>query len=263
MNRKRWVVFWFALLALASGLSAAVGFDKYHTLAELNAALQECVSANPSVAKVHKLAQSPGGKDVILVEIGPEVGKAEKTVPAVFVGANFEGLVPISGEAALYLVKQLIERPDVRKNLTWYVLPCPNPDAAARFFGKPLYADPRNLRPSNDDMDDAVDEDGYDDLDGNGIITVMRVKDPAGEWIPVPGEPRLMKKADWSKGEKGVYKLYSEGHRQRRRRRIQRGPARRGQHRRPVPAPVPSVHFGERSLAGERARKLRHHEVRQ
>ena len=211
MNRKRWVVFWFALLALASGLSAAVVFDRYHTLAELNTALQEYATANPSVAKVHKLAQSPGGKDVILVEIGPEVRKAEKTVPAVFVGANFEGLVPISGEAALYLVKQLIEKPDVRKNLTWYVLACPNPDAAARFFAKPLYADPRNLRPSNDDMDDAVDEDGYDDLDANGIITMMRVKDPAGEWIPVPGEPRLMKKADWSKGEKGVYKLYSEG----------------------------------------------------
>ena len=60
-------------------------------------------------------------------------------------------------------------------------------------------------------MDDAADEDGPDDLDGNGIITMMRVKDPAGEWIPVAGEPRLMKKADWSKGEKGVYKLYTEG----------------------------------------------------
>ena len=39
----------------------------------------------------------------------------------------------------------------------------------------------------------------------------MRVKDPAGEWIPVEGEPRLMRKADPSKGEKGIYKLYSEG----------------------------------------------------
>ena len=39
----------------------------------------------------------------------------------------------------------------------------------------------------------------------------MRVKDPDGIWIPVPGESRLMKKADWKKGEKGIYKLYSEG----------------------------------------------------
>ncbi|MCK7481378.1 MAG: hypothetical protein M0C28_32465 [Candidatus Moduliflexus flocculans] len=39
----------------------------------------------------------------------------------------------------------------------------------------------------------------------------MRVKDPEGEWIAVPGEPRLMKRADWAKGEKGVWKLYPEG----------------------------------------------------
>jgi hypothetical protein len=211
MNQKRWVVLLFALSALASGLNAAATFDRYHAPAELGAALQEYALANAAVAKVHKLAQSPGGRDVLVIEIGPEVGKAEKTLPAVFVGANFEGTVPLSGEAALYLVKQLIDKPDVRKNLTWYVLPCPNPDAAARYFGKPVIEDARNARPHNDDMDDAVDEDGPEDLDGNGIITMMRVKDPAGEWLPVPGEPRLMKKADWSKGEKGIYKLYTEG----------------------------------------------------
>jgi hypothetical protein len=211
MNHKRWVVLLFALSALASGLDAAATFDRYHSPAELGAALQEYAVANTAVAKVHKLAQSPGGRDVLMIEIGPEAGKAEKTLPAVFVGANFEGTVPLSGEAALYLVKQLIDKPDVRKTLTWYVVPCPNPDAAARYFGTPLVADPRNARPYNDDMDDAVDEDGPDDLDGNGVITMMRVKDPAGEWLPVPGEPRLMKKADWSKGEKGIYKLYTEG----------------------------------------------------
>jgi hypothetical protein len=211
MIRKRSVSFVFALVALTSGLGAAVAFDKYHTPAELASALQEYAQANPAVAKVHKLAVSPGGREVVLIEIGPEAGTAAKTLPAVFVGANFEGTVPLSGEAALYLVKQLIDKPDVRKDLTWYVLPCPNPDAASRYFARPLVADPRNAKPSNDDMDDAADEDGPDDLDGNGIITMMRVKDPAGEWMPVAGEPRLMKKADWSKGEKGVYKLYTEG----------------------------------------------------
>ncbi|HVP90264.1 MAG TPA: M14 family metallopeptidase [Terriglobales bacterium] len=211
MLPKRSVLPLVALLALASGLGAAVTFDKYHSPAEVVSVLQAFAQADPAAVKLHKLATSPGGREVVLVEVGPEVAKTAKTVPAVFVGANFEGLVPISGEGALYLVKQLIDRPELRKDLTWYVLPCPNPDAAARFFGKPLYADPRNLHPSNDDMDDAVDEDGYEDLDGNGIITMMRVKDPAGEWMPVPGEPRLMKKADWSKGEKGVYKLYTEG----------------------------------------------------
>jgi hypothetical protein len=211
MHHKGWIVLWLLLFPLASGLSAAAAFDRYHTPAELAAAIREYAAANAAVAKVHKLAQSPGGREVLLIEIGPEAQRADKTVPAVFVAANFEGTVPLAAEAALFLAKQLIDKAELRKDLTWYVLPCPNPDAAARYFGKPLLAEARNAKPHNDDMDDAVDEDGPDDLDGNGIITVMRVKDPAGEWLPVPGQPRLLKKADWSKGEKGIFKLYSEG----------------------------------------------------
>lgn len=211
MNSKRWIVACFGVLALASELSAAVAFDRYHTPAEINAALQELAAANPGFVKLQTLAKSPGGRDIVLIEIGPEAAKATKTLPAVFVGANFEGIVPISAEAALFLAKQLVEKPDARKDLTWYIVPCPNPDAAARYFEKPLVVNPRNSRPHNEDMDEAVDEDGPDDLDGDGVITMMRVKDPAGEWLPVLGEPRLMKRADSSKGEKGIYKLYVEG----------------------------------------------------
>jgi len=105
----------------------------------------------------------------------------------------------------------ILEKPEVRKDKTWYVLVCGNPDAAAAYFANPLQMDTRNSRPHNDDMDDSTDEDGTDDLDGNGIITSMRVKDPEGEWIALPGDPRLMKKADPVKGEKGIYKLFSEG----------------------------------------------------
>ncbi len=39
----------------------------------------------------------------------------------------------------------------------------------------------------------------------------MRVKAHDGTWVPVEGEPRLMRRADAIKGEKGIYKLYTEG----------------------------------------------------
>jgi hypothetical protein len=198
-------------LGLGPLAAADLAFDRYHKSEELTAAVQDLARANPGFAKVHILAKSPGGRELVLLEVGPETGKTAKAFPAVFIAANMEGTVPISGEAALYLAKLVCEKVDMRSDRTWYILPCGNPDAAAAYFGQPLRLDPRNARPRNDDQDDLTDEDGADDLDGDGLITQMRVRDPEGAWIPVPVEPRLMKKADGSKGEKGVWKLYPEG----------------------------------------------------
>ncbi|MCP5047900.1 MAG: hypothetical protein GY940_12060, partial [bacterium] len=168
-------------------------------------------ASNPGITKLHRLGTSPGGVKLSVLEIGPETGKSKKTLPAVFVAANMDGSVHIASEGALYLAQLILKKAEERKDKTWYILPLGNPDAAARYFKKPLRIDSRNNRPYNDDMDDRTDEDGPDDLDGNGIITKMRVKDPQGQWIPVSGDPRLMKRADWTKGEKGIYKLYTEG----------------------------------------------------
>ena len=192
-------------------MAAELTFDRYHTPAAIDAALNDFARANPATAKLHTLARSAGGRDILMLEVGPEVKNAKKTIPAVLVVANMEGTVPLSSEAALYLIKLILAKSDVHKNLTWYILPCGNPDAAIGYFQKPLKMDPRNTTPINDDQDDQTDEDGLDDLDQNGIFTAMRVKDPEGQWITIPDEPRLMKRADWAKGEKGLYKLYTEG----------------------------------------------------
>jgi hypothetical protein len=198
-------------LALGPLAAADLTFDRYHRPEELVTAFQDLARANPGFAKVHILAKTAGGRDLAMIEVGPETGKTAKTLPAVFVGANMEGTVPLSGEAALLLAKLVCEKADLRSDRTWYILACGNPDAAELYFGKPLRRDGRNAKPHNDDQDDQIDEDGADDLDGNGLITQIRVKDPEGTWIAVPGEPRLMKNADGAKSEKGVWKLYPEG----------------------------------------------------
>jgi hypothetical protein len=212
-HRRTPIVLCAALLGLALGPLAAAElvFDRYHAPEEIAAALQELARAHPGFAKVHVLAKSPGGRDFVLLEIGPETAKAAKSLPAVFVAADMEGTVPIAAEAALWLARAVCDKADLRADRTWYVLACGNPDAASVYFAKPQRRDARNARPKNDDQDDAADEDGPDDLDGDGLVTQMRVKDPEGTWVAVGGEPRLMKKADGTKGEKGVWKLYPEG----------------------------------------------------
>jgi Zinc carboxypeptidase len=199
------------LLSFGSLAAADLAFDRYHAPEETVAALRDLARANPGFAKVHVLAKSPGGRELALLEIGPETAKTVKALPAVFVAANMDGTVPLASEAALFLAQALAGKADARSDRTWYILACGNPDAAALYFAKPQRRDARNGRPMNDDQDDATDEDGPEDLDGDGLITQMRVKDPEGEWMAVAGEPRLMKKADGTKGEKGVWKLYPEG----------------------------------------------------
>ena len=191
--------------------AADLTFDRYHKPEEIAAALQDLAKANPAFAKVHLLAKSPGGRDLVLLEIGPETAKTAKTLPAVFVAADMDGTVPLSAEAALWLAQSLCGKADLRADRTWYILACGNPDAASHYFAKPRRLDSRNARPKNDDQDDATDEDGPDDLDGDGLIAQIRVKDPEGTWMAIPGDARLMKKADGTKGEKGVWKLYPEG----------------------------------------------------
>jgi hypothetical protein len=189
----------------------AGSFDRYHSPQEANAALAAINKANPAQTALYTIATSPGGIDLVVLEVGPDVGRKVRKTSAIFVVANMEGVLPISTEAALSLADRLTSPAGPAKIVTWYILPNGNPDAAARYARKPLVADERNAGKWNDDMDDQADEDGPDDLDGNAVITEMRVKDPAGEWIPVESEPRLMRKADPSKGEKGIYKLYVEG----------------------------------------------------
>ncbi len=193
------------------GAKGMLPFDQYHTPRELNAAITAINQANPDLTAIHRIGQSPGGQELLVLEISPDAAGEASGIPAVFVAGNLEGTVPIASEAALYLAYQLIENETVRQDLAWYLLVSGNPDGAARFFAKPLLAGGWNDSAHNDDMDDAVDEDGPDDLDGNGIITQMRVKDPGGNWIPSEDDPRIMRRADPVKGDKGIYRLYTEG----------------------------------------------------
>lgn len=180
---------------------------KYHTSSEVQQIMNQLQQANPSVVKLHTITNSPGGEPVTLLEIGANL----KGVPAVFTGANFEGNNPLSTEGALFLAKMLLDSAKYRENMKWFILPNPNPDAAKGYFAKVRYGRTVNDFQLNNDADEATNEDGFDDLNGDGTITKIRVKDPEGTLVVSKNDPRILVKADPSKGEKGEYKIYDEG----------------------------------------------------
>ena len=92
-----------------------------------------------------------------------------------------------------------------------YVVPRVNPDGAEPMFAAVRTGRRTNLTPVDADNDGRIDEDGPEDLNKDGVITVMRVKDPTGPYMISPDDPRLMKRADPAKGETGGWAIYWEG----------------------------------------------------
>ena len=193
----------FLILLLA--LPAQAEF-KYKTPDKIGAELRAL--AGQESARMQVLAKTPGGREVWLLSLG----KQEPELPAVMVIANMEGNSPLATEAALELSRQLLSgwKEDL-KTRRWYILPVGNPDGYANFFKKPLFERHTNDRPFNDDYDDRTDEDGPEDLNQDGFITLMRQAHPEGEWMAVEKNPVLMKKADPGKGERGIYRIFTEG----------------------------------------------------
>jgi len=210
-------------LSVAIILAAAPGelsFDKYHNPKEVNSLLKSWSSKHPQLTKLISMGKSSGKSDLFVFRIAAQAKGSPKpdSRPAVFVSANIEGVHLVGTEAALMLIEKLLTNYGSDKKITSllekrtvYVAPLLNPDVAHKFFAQVRCESRLNNNPTDDDLDDLIDEDGPDDLNKDGLITQMRVKDPEGQMLPAPDEPRLMKKADKKKGEKGIYKVYTEG----------------------------------------------------
>lgn len=187
-----------------------ISAQSYFNVSEINQKLQELKKANPNIVAMHSLGKSAGVNNVQFVEIGKEVHSDSKSIPAIFIMANPHGNNPLSSYSAIKFIDKIIANEAYKTN-TYFVLPVLNADALTSYFKGVKYENVRDFSTVNDDSDELTDEDGFDDLNGDGFITKMRVVHPGGSWIVDPNEPRLMKKADQSKGEKGMYKLYDEG----------------------------------------------------
>ncbi len=215
------------LVALTGSVPAApqatsqeLTFDRYHNPDEVNQILKDLAGRYPQIATLQTMGKSAGGTDLYVLQIAAlSPGRPDAASrPAVFVSADIEGTHLIGTEAALHLARKLLTGSEsdakvksLLEKRTVFVAPLLNPDAARAYFETPRWERTLNGIPLDEDLDMRVDEDGPDDLNQDGLITSMRVKDPEGEWIIDPADPRLMRKADPQKGESGVYKLYVEG----------------------------------------------------
>lgn len=201
-------------LLLLCCFSTFVQAQEYHNHGQLSQKLKSLETASNGLATLRSLAKTTGGKDIWMMEIG----SGDRAMhPAVAVVGGVEGSHLFSQELALAFIDKLLAsaQTDSTKKLlagtTFYVFPNMSPDASEQYFATVKYERSGNASATDDDRDGKINEDAYEDLNGDGIITQIRVEDPTGKWKTHPAESRIMMQATNEKGERGNYLLYTEG----------------------------------------------------
>lgn len=201
-------------------LSAAeinLSFDHYSTHAELTKILKTLEKAYPHFMTVKSLGRSYQGREIWAVVLNnPETGPPEHK-PGYYMDGNIHGSEVQGTETALYAIWYLLKNYGKTEMATrlldekaFYVIPTMNPDSRDYYINGP--SDPSTPRtglvPFDNDRDGLVDEDGPEDLDGDGSFTQMRKKDPSGNYKAHPDDPRIMVPVE--QGEKGEYILLGQ-----------------------------------------------------
>jgi hypothetical protein len=223
---KRTILFLQLVLVVIFGFAADKGkievplrFDRYYTYEEVTEALNALHKAYPELTRLEVLGKSEEGRDIYALTINNPKTGAELSKPGVYVDGNIHGNEVQAGEVCLYYANMLLTKYGENEKVTkvvdrnvHYIIPVVNVDGRYHFFADGhTPSSSRSIRvPVDDDKDGLFDEDAPDDLDGDGSITQMRIKDPFGQYKADPEDKRVLVRI--KPGEQGEYTLLgSEG----------------------------------------------------
>ncbi|MCK5556841.1 MAG: peptidase M14, partial [Candidatus Hydrogenedentes bacterium] len=192
-----------------------IAWNRYHDHAGLHAILKQLNEVFPDLTKLYSIGKSYEGRDLWCLEVTNRNKGNPSRKPGMYIDGNIHGNEVQAGEVVAYAAWYLCENyghiPKVTQVVddhVFYLIPTINPDGRDHWFhAAHTQSSSRSGKvPYDNDRDGLVDEDDYDDLDGDGSITRMRIKDPNGRWKPDPEYPEyLMIRA--KPDEKGEYTL--------------------------------------------------------
>ncbi|MCA9296877.1 MAG: hypothetical protein KC983_10170 [Phycisphaerales bacterium] len=213
------VAMWFAAGA-ATGIAAPADTapslvdPAYHTQDELASALRTL--GRRSNVELVTIGRSLGGRDIFGLILSSAPRTHEKR-PALLITAGLDGRHLVGTETALRVATALAtEHADWLKDVTVYVIPRANPDGAAMSMAKnagTLHIG--TVRSVDDDRDGFLNEDPPQDVNGDGVITMMRRLHPPVDEAPThladPADPRLNRTTAGDDDLRATFTLYVEG----------------------------------------------------
>ncbi|MEY2639318.1 MAG: hypothetical protein RIR90_800 [Bacteroidota bacterium] len=192
----------------------AVSWNKYYDHGGISEICKKIAAAYPDLAKLESLGKSFEGRDLWSLTITNFKKGNEKLKPGMYIDGNIHSNEIQGAEFVLYTAWYLTEShadtkfiQELLEDKVFYLVPTINPDARDSYMHKPnTGSTPRSgVIPVDNDGDGVVNEDSFDDIDGDGHITLMRRKSPNGRWKIDPKDPRNMIQV--GPDEKGEYEL--------------------------------------------------------
>ncbi|HPW17121.1 MAG TPA: M14 family metallopeptidase [Candidatus Aminicenantes bacterium] len=191
-------------------------FNRWHDCDELAADMRRLQAAFPKFLKLESIGKSHNGRDLWLMTInnpatGPESGKA-----GMYIEANVHGNEIQGCEVCLYTIWYLMENYGRNADITrlvdervFYIIPTVNPDGHQYFMEGPGGNARSGHVPVDDDNDGLFDEDPPEDINGNGIVEMIRKYVPGqGNYRISRDNPDLLEPVPF--GEKGDYILLGQ-----------------------------------------------------
>ncbi|TMD61594.1 MAG: carboxypeptidase [Chloroflexi bacterium] len=191
------------------------GILSYYTYDVLTRLLRDLVESHPQLAQLDSIGKSLEGRDLWLITLtnqatGPAIEK-----PAYWIDANTHAGEVTGSTVALYTIWSYLTNYGVDETITrvldrsaFYILPRLSVDGAERYLTTPYF-----LRSSTRQYPYEEEQDGLyeEDIDGNGLILDMRIKDPNGAWKCSEKDARIMRRREIDEEGGVYYHLVTEG----------------------------------------------------
>lgn len=224
------LVFAFLLSSAFIGISGSafasqkipIGFNDYHGYTSTVKYIKDVAKVYPNIAKLVEIGKSTMGRSIyVLVISNMKTGatidtfvklsnmrkEGVKNVPPMkpyqgkpghWICGSTHGNEYTGTEVCLYIIDKLVSGYGSDKeitrfvdNQTFYICPVVNPDGLYNSIEKGI-SQRQNSMKRDDDKDGKINEDGYDDLNGDGHITQFRYEDSKGQYVIDDVDPRLM-----------------------------------------------------------------------
>ncbi|HOX03258.1 MAG TPA: M14 family metallopeptidase [Candidatus Paceibacterota bacterium] len=178
-----------------------VAWNRYYDHAGLRAILERLHAAFPGLTRLYSIGRSFEGRELWCLEVTAFDKGDPGRKPGMYIDGNIHGNEVQCGEVVAYTAWYLCHQyqrletvTDLLDHQVFYLVPTINPDGRDRWFhsAQTSGSSRSGVQPLDNDRDGLCDEDDFDDLDGDGTIAQMRIRDPAGRWKAHPEHPEFL-----------------------------------------------------------------------